>query len=57
MTREEVMAEIQSNSAFNQARQIFAAESARLHQEDNDPVEMRRQEFLAVEKIAAVLKS
>jgi hypothetical protein len=60
MTDAEVMAELQSGSRLNRARQQFSSASARIEQAGQQrtplpPIEMRRMEFEAVRKIAAVL--
>lgn len=59
MTDQEVIQELQSKSVLNQARQIFSSERARIERagEQRDPlspIEMRRMEFEAIEKIAGL---
>ena len=59
MTDEEVLAAMQSDSRLNQVRRVFASESARIEQaytqrRSPTPIEVRRMEFDAAEKIAAV---
>ena len=56
MNDDEVMRELRSNSPWNKARQVFSSESARIEQAAAQrtpltPVEMRRMEFEAVQKI------
>jgi hypothetical protein len=61
-TDAEVMTLLRGNSALNKARQIFSSEAARIEQESQQrhglpPIEMRRLEFEAVEKVAAALNA
>ncbi len=60
MTDQEVMRALRSNTALNRARAVFSSESAKIDQESRQrrpagPIEMRRMEFEAVEKIIAAL--
>lgn len=56
MTDEDVMEELQSNSSFNRARQEFSNGCTRIEQAQAQryglrPIQMRRMEFEAVQKI------
>ena len=60
MTDEEVMKELRSDSRLNRARMEFSSRSAEIEQahqqrEPLTPIEMRRMEFHAVQKIATIL--
>lgn len=60
MTDEEVLRELRSDSAFNQARRAFSSWSGRIEQAQQQrralsPIEMRRMEFEAVRAIASAL--
>jgi hypothetical protein len=59
-TDAEVMALLRSDSPLNKARMVFSSASASIEQAGQQrdplpPVEMRRLEFEAVEKIASML--
>lgn len=59
-TDAEVMELLRGDSALNKARQVFGSASAQIEQAGQQrhslpPIEMRRMEFEAVEKIAAAL--
>lgn len=59
-TDDEVMALLRSADPLNKARMVFSSwaakiEQARQQREPLPPVEMRRMEFEAVEKIASML--
>jgi len=61
-TDAEVMELLRSDSALNKARHIFSGECGRIEQAGMQrlppgPIEVRRMEFEAVEKIAAALTS
>lgn len=60
MTDEEMMSELQSDSVLNKARKIFNGQSAKIEQvmqqsRPISPIEMRRMEFEAVQKIQTIL--
>lgn len=60
MTDAEVMAALRSDSLLNKARAVFSDQSAGMEQAAMNrvpptPIEARRMEFEAVQKIAAVL--
>lgn len=60
MTDDEVMAELNSDSPLNLARRVFSGEVGRIEQThlnryEPTPVEWRRMEFEAVQKIAVAL--
>lgn len=60
MTNEEVMAALRSDTPLNRARKAFSGASAALEQEGKQrrpagPIEIRRMEFEAVQKIAEAL--
>lgn len=55
----EVMELLRSNSTFNKARQVFSSYSARIEQAQEQskpigPIEIRRLEFEAVQKIKEI---
>ncbi len=59
MTQDEVLAELKTDSLFNKARREFSSASAKIEQASQQrtslaPVDMRRMEFKAVEKILAI---
>jgi hypothetical protein len=60
MTDQQVMAELRSDSLRNKARAAFSSAAAGIEQaceqrRSPGPIELRRMEFEAVEKIAAIL--
>ena len=60
MTDSEVLKALRSDTPLNRARAIFSAQCARIEQEGMQrrpagPIEIRRMEFEAVQKIAAAL--
>lgn len=60
MTDDECIALLRGNSRLNQARQVFSSYSARIEQAQAQrkplsPVEMRKLEFEAVEKITEII--
>lgn len=60
MTDQEVMAALRADTPMNRARGIFSSAAAGIEQENLQrrpagPIEVRRMEFEAVQKIAAAL--
>lgn len=61
MSNEEVMAELRSDTPLNRARAIFSSEYGRIEQAGQQrnppgPIEIRRMEFEAVERIIAAFE-
>jgi hypothetical protein len=60
MTLDQVVDEIRTDSIWNQVRKVFAEERVRIEQEcaqrrTPSPIELRKMEFDAAQKIAKVL--
>lgn len=59
MTTEEALGHMRENTALNRARNVFSSYCGRIDQESRQgllPIDMRRLEFEAVQKIAEIMK-